>query len=38
MYMQRLSFPRSELKEISGLIISVISDARSQQNDTIMMP
>lgn len=38
MYIQRLRFSHSELKEISGLIISIISDARSQQDDTIMMP
>lgn len=38
MYIQRLSFSRGELKEISGLIISIISDARSQQDDTIMTP
>lgn len=38
MYIQRLSFSHSELKEISGLIISIISDARPQQDDTIMMP
>lgn len=38
MSIQRLSFSCSELKEISGLIIAIISDARSQHGDTIMMP
>lgn len=28
----------SELKEINGLIISIISHATSQHDDTIMMP
>lgn len=38
MHIQTLSFSCSELKEITGLIISLISHAASQHDDTIMMP
>lgn len=38
MHIQMLSFSCTELNEISGLIISIISHATFQHDDTIMMP